>query len=248
MQIVNDHLRFPQAPLVEPTTSGFIHFAAEVDRRPPFLYVWESRRKRALLARCKELARRLERLDEVLSAVVFKAVFIPPGRGRFLRQRRGKVHIARFDIAVLIETTSVDAARTIRQHPLCQELEHTLREGASYVHAVVARNARRIGDVDHSRDGVFLFNYFFSDDTQENLDVWEYTAGWFAAETGLDNSTLLLPEPGERSEYGIINHCRWDHMTDILPSLLFKPTFRTYVLANFEANHVAAMPILYRLA
>ena len=37
-------------------------------------------------------------------------------------------------------------------------------------------------------------------------------------------------------------------MRDVLPSLVFKRTFRTYVLANFEANRVAAMPILYRMA
>ena len=37
-------------------------------------------------------------------------------------------------------------------------------------------------------------------------------------------------------------------MGDVLPSMIFKRTFRTFVLANFEANDVAAMPILYRLA
>ena len=102
--------------------------------------------------------------------------------------------------------------------------------------------------MDHSRQGVFLFNYFFADDTAQNLAVWEYTAGWFVQETGLNNSTVLLPRGGERSNYNIINHCRWDRMQDVLPSLIFKRTFRTYVLANFEANRVAAMPILYRMA
>jgi len=78
--------------------------------------------------------------------------------------------------------------------------------------------------------------------------VWEYTAGWFGQETGLDNSTVLLPRDGERSEYNIMNHYRWDRLLDVMPSLLFKRSFRDYVLANFEANNVAAMPILYRMA
>jgi hypothetical protein len=36
-------------------------------------------------------------------------------------------------------------------------------------------------------------------------------------------------------------------MRDVVPSLILKRTFRSYVLANFEANKVAAMPILSRM-
>lgn len=93
-----------------------------------------------------------------------------------------------------------------------------------------------------------MFNYFFADDTAQNVAVWEDTAGWWGQETGLNNSTVLLPREGEDSNYNIINHCRWDSLREVLPSLAFKRTFRTFVLANFEANNVAAMPILYRVA
>ncbi|WP_199616379.1 hypothetical protein [Paenibacillus alkalitolerans] len=65
--------------------------------------------------------------------------------------------------------------------------------------------------------------------------------------TGLDNSTLLLPAEGESSQYGVINHCRWDRLSDIVPDLLFRRSFRKYVLDNFESNGIAAMPILYKL-
>ena len=126
-------------------------------------------------------------------------------------------------------------------------MERTIREAATFAHVITATNARRIGAVDHGRQGVFLFNYFFADDTAQNLAVWEYTAGWFEQETGLDNSTVLLPRGGELSNYNIVNHCRWDRMRDVVPSLILKRTFRSYVLANFEANKVAAMPILYRM-
>ncbi len=127
-------------------------------------------------------------------------------------------------------------------------MEDAIRKTASYIHVITATNVKRINAVDHKRSGVFLFNYFFADDTNQNLDVWEYTAGWFEQETGLDNSILLLPVDRDKSKYNIINHCRWDKLRDILLSLLFKRTFRTYVLDNFEANKVAAIPILYRLA
>ena len=113
---------------------------------------------------------------------------------------------------------------------------------------VALNNGRRMGPVDLSRVGVFLFNYFYADRRAQNLAVWEYTAGWFADQTGLDNSTLLIPEAGQDCPYTVINHCRWDRLGDILPSLLLKPSFRSYVLRHFEANDTAAIPILYRLA
>jgi hypothetical protein len=40
--------------------------------------------------------------------------------------------------------------------------------------------------------------------------VWDYLAGWYEAETGLDNSILLEPLKGEQSDYVLINHARWD--------------------------------------
>jgi hypothetical protein len=68
-------------------------------------------------------------------------------------------------------------------------------------------------------------------------------------ETGLDNSTLLVPLEGERSDYLAINNARWE---ESLPRFLWRQfsrkSFRTYVLANLEANCVGAMPVLYRLA
>jgi hypothetical protein len=119
---------------------------------------------------------------------------------------------------------------------------------SSYTHKTAAKNARKIEDVDKNRQGVFLFNYFYADDPKELLPVWEYTAGWFTDVTELNNSTLLLPCDGEESQYGVINHCRWDRLSDIVPDLLFRPSFRNYVLKNFESNGIAAMPILYKLA
>lgn len=201
-----------------------------------------------MIPRLKKWCRGLERLPGVSSAVVFDAILVPPGRGKFLRERPGKVHIARFDLAVLIETEDAEAAEAVRDLSAYREMRRAVREAASFVHEIEATNVRRIGPVDHKKNGAFLFNYFFADDTAQNLSVWEYTAGWFEQETGLDNSTVLLPKAGEDCEYNIINHCRWDGLSDILPSLLFKRTFRSYVLANFEANDVAAMPIFYRLA
>ena len=129
-----------------------------------------------------------------------------------------------------------------------QNTEDTYKARTKKSLTVTGVNVRRIGPVDHSKKGVFLFNYFYADQVNQNLQVWEYTAGWFQDQTGLDNSTVILPDLVKESSYKIINHCRWDHLIDILPSLIFKRSFRKFVLKNFEANNVATMPILYRLA
>jgi hypothetical protein len=96
---------------------------------------------------------------------------------------------------------------------------------------------------------VFLFNYFVGDDPDVVLNLWDYLAGWYAVETGLDNSTLLVPLEGERSDYVAINSARWDgNPLGFVLQQATKESFRSYVLANLEANHVGAMPVLYRLA
>jgi len=37
LRIVNEHLRFPRVSLIERSSSHFVHIAAEIDRRLPFL-------------------------------------------------------------------------------------------------------------------------------------------------------------------------------------------------------------------
>ncbi len=125
----------------------------------------------------------------------------------------------------------------------------TLTGQARRMHQVAARNVRRVGDVDKSRPGLFLFNYFVGDDPGLAVELWDYLAGWYEAETGLDNSTLLAPLEGEKSDYVLINHARWDRSLPLFVARqLPKKTFRSYMLANLTAHHVAAMPVLYHLA
>lgn len=246
LKIVNDHLRFPKVRLEEPPNSGFYLLALEVDSKGPF-FLRESHRKKDLLNQIQELLHTIKKIEYVIDASVFKARIIPPGKGAFLRKRKGKVHLAKFDVVVLIETTNYACAKTLRQNPILFNLEVLARENSRFQHAATAKNIRRMGGVDHNRQGVFLFNFFYSDDVDINLKVWEYTAGWFEQETKLDNSTLLRTQEDDSRLYNVINHCRWDKLSQVIPSLLFKRSFRSYVLANFEANNTAPIPILYKL-
>lgn len=247
LQIVGPKNQFPQVSLVEPTASGYLLLAAEVDHRPPIGFFIESTRKRRLIKSLKEFAKTLESDDAVIDTSVFKALIIPPGRGAFLKQRP-HVEVVRFDVVMLLEFTSVEAVQRFRETPEWNDILATTEQNARKVINIAASNVRHIGPVDHSVNGVFLFNYFYADSLEQNLNVWNYTAGWFQDQTGLDNSTVLLPEDATEVPYPIINHCRWDTLRDILPALLFNKTFRPFVLENFEANNTAAMAILYRLA
>ncbi len=236
--------RFPQARLVVPTTSGYLLLAAEVDRRPMFLP--NSRAKRRLLRQIQRLLRGLRADQRVLEAVAFDGLLTPARRGELLEQRP-EVPVARFDLAVLVETTSPTTAAELEAEPLWGELVATIEAASRRSYHLRGHNVRRMGPVDHHRQGVFLFNYFYADRTDLNLAALQYTAGWFADQTGLDNSTVLLPDDTSEPRYRLVNHARWDRLADVLPSLIFKRSFRTYVLAHFKANGVAAMPVLYRL-
>jgi hypothetical protein len=239
--------RYAKAKLVEPTQSGYILISAEVDRRLGFLP--NSRKKRRLIAECKQLCRQLAQDPSILEAVVFDANFITPGEDKeFLEKRRPGGRFPDFDLSVLIETSNPRAADAVNEFALYERMERAIHDAANDTVAITATNPKRIGPVDHSRNGSFLFNYFVADDTEQMLAVFDYTAGWWEQETGLDNSTVLLPREGQRTDYAIINHCRWDHLWNFMPSILFKRSFRNYVLANFYANNITPRAHIYRLA
>ncbi|MDQ6669979.1 MAG: hypothetical protein M3069_04410 [Chloroflexota bacterium] len=166
----------------------------------------------------------------------------------YLKARRDSIHVARFDIVVLVETTSPATAHQVQGTPAYRALLDAIEGPATDVHVMAARNIKRVADVDKTRQGVFLFNYFVGDDPSVVVQLWDYMAGWYAVETALDNSTLLAPLEGERADYVIVNHARWDgSLLGVLRRQFMNSSFRSYVLANLDANHVGAMPVLYRV-
>ncbi len=228
-----------RARLQVPTAQGFLLLAAEVG-------TWRGPFPTASALLTKRLAEMAPEID-AREATVFQAVLRPPGEGAELLAERG-IPPARYDVVVLIRTASVDAALASREDPAYRRVSATLRAAARRTHEVVADNVARLGDVDHSQDHAFLFNYFYADDRDTLLQVWEHTAGWFQARTALANSWLMRPLDGEPSDYGIVNHASWPTLRTFLPSLLLRPSFRSFVLSNFKANGIAAQPIIYRRA
>ncbi|GAB3960308.1 hypothetical protein GCM10028805_57680 [Spirosoma harenae] len=221
---------------------------AEVDPAVGPFFLWSSTKKQALLKQLKSWCQQLETEHNLMGAVVFKARLIPPGQSKFTGHPTEKIRLAYYDVVVLVEANTLATLTVLQQSSAYQEIEKAMKGAAGHSHSFLATNVRRISPVNHQRQGVFLFNYFLANDLQQNLAVWEYTAGWFEVETKLTNSTVLQPVDPHQSMYTLVNHCRWDSLFTILPSLLFKPSFHSYVLANFQANQVAPMPILYKLA
>jgi hypothetical protein len=149
---------------------------------------------------------------------------------------------------MLVEATSPQAAWEGQQTLEYQALVHALRSKAKEMHIIVAHNAKRVGDVDKTRKGPFLFNYFVGEDAQVTLALRDYLAGWYAVETGMENSTLLIPLEGESSDDLIINHARLDSLLRFLWHQFSKKSFKSYMQANLDANRVGAMPVFNRLA
>ncbi len=253
MRLVNDQLVVP-ARLTQPSGHGFVILAAEVGRWIGPLAA-PSRRRRRLIADLRALGARLAERDDVVEAIIFRGALRPPGEGSQLLARRG-VRPARYDVVVLIRARSVGAVTAVAADEAFRAMVARINRCARHGYRAAAGNAARIADVDHSRDSWFLFNYFHGESPESVYRVWKYTAGWFQRRTALADSTLLRPLPGEATDAGLIdgptaslvNHASWPALRLFLPALLFDDTFRSFVLANFAANGVAAQPILYRRA
>lgn len=249
LELVNPDPRYAKVHLVEPAPLGYLLLAADVQAaHRPGPVLRRSPDKHQLLGVLKWQAKKLAEVDAVERATVYDAMaFIPPGG--YVKDRPVALPRAWFDVAILVETVSPGAADEVRAAPSYQELAETLTGQARRVYQVAARNLRRVGDVDKTRPGLFMFNYFVGDDPGLAVELWDYLAGWYEAETGLDNSTLLAPLEGEKTDYVMINHARWDGSLPLfMARQLPKKSFRSYMLANLTAHHVASMPVLYRLA
>jgi hypothetical protein len=244
LRIVNPKSKYGRAALVEPAPLGYIHVAAAVEPPSRGPLPGRSESKAALLANLKTLARQLERMETVRKATVYRGILLPPTSGY---AKRIATHPARYDVVVLIETTSPETIEEVQRAEPYKLLIEAVSEAARDLHVMPARCIRRLGDVDKTRPGLFLFNYFVADDPEVALELWDYLAGWYQSETGLDNSTLLAPI-GD-ADYVFVNHARWDlSLASFMIRQTAKPSFFTYVLANLKANRSGAMPLLYQIA
>ena len=225
-----------KARLVEPLPSGFVHLSISAGGWPIPPALPSGRRRRAR-KRLHELAAAIG--NDVIDATVFTALVRAPGG------REAAAEVA-YDLVLLVETSSVERARELVSSTTWRSRVDPLIQTSSAHLEFVASNIQRMASVDHSRRGVFLFNYFSAPTVEANLFAWQYTAGWFQDQTGLDNSTVLEPE--DDGPFSLVNHCRWDHLADVMPKLVFARSFREFVLRVFDENRVKPRPLLFRIS
>jgi hypothetical protein len=250
LHLVNADPRYPKATLLEPTSRGYIYIAAAV-RPGKMPFVLPNARRSNLLHALKDHVRKLARVDTIVKIDVFRAIVMPPTArfSQYLKQRGSSLRIANFDVMVLIQTTSTASARHLQTTPAFGVLVETIRRQTERVHVMSARNIKRIGEVETTKQGLFLFNHFAAADPDVMLELWEHLAGWYMVETGLDNSVALMPVAGQSSDYTIVNWARWDvHPLRHFWHQLSKKSFWKYVTTNLDANSAASMPIYCRLA
>jgi hypothetical protein len=242
--IVNAKPRYRPATLVEPPGLGYLLLSADVEPPTgPRPFPGSSATKTALLGRVKSAAADLAQVDAVERATVYRTVLAPPAAGYARTVERP----ARFDVHVLAETTSPDRIAGVEATEAFTQLRKELDTEASRVDVMRARCVKCIADVDKSRPGLFLFNYFVAEDADVALRLWDHLTGWFMTETGIDNSTVL--QPTDRSQYAFVNHARWDYGVPRLWLRMFtKPSFWSFVQKNMNENRTGSMPTLCRLA
>ncbi|KAA8884789.1 hypothetical protein F3087_33020 [Nocardia colli] len=213
----------PPPPYVEPTAYGYLYlgFRADPPRRIPL--VPRSSRRRQVLRRCQEVTRRLRAMDQVVSARAYRAVAIQPSPVS-----------PRFDVIVLIETTTPDTVAAVQITPEVQQL------GADFV--MPARNIRRLGDIDRSPSGTFLFNHFTADDPDRALRYFDSVAGWFSRDAKVDDIALLGPL--EDAPYVFINQVRLPGTLAAFILALLGPNFRNSVYRKMRANRVGFASII----
>lgn len=214
-----------EATFTEPAPYGYLYVGMRIDppRRLPF--VRESAARAEVLQKCTSVARRLNTLAEVISVVVYEAVLIPPAK-----------HGPRFDVMVLIRTTSPETITAVEAAEAYRELD------ADFVMA--ARNSRRIGDIDRSGTGAFLFNHFTATDAGRALRTWEDIAGWFTDKAAIDDSALL--QPVRAAPYVFVNHVRLPGSPIRFSLRLLKPSFRRSVSKRLGANGMGFAAVLCR--
>ena len=250
-RILNPDPGYPSPSLAAPTDLGYLYAAATVAPGSLLPFVAPSDHRERALATVRALADVMPTVDGVIDATVFRAIAIPPTAkfSKFLRAANGAIPVANFDLIVLVRCSSVEKAEEVCESPPYRQLLEALRAEAERLLVMVARNVRRIADVEIDRNGLFLFNHFAAARPAVLPGLWDRLAGWYVARMGLCNSVALAPVNSGQQDYPIVDWVRWDaHPIAHFAGMLCKPSFWRFVVANLDANHAASMPIYCRLA
>jgi hypothetical protein len=218
----------------EPVPGTWLYLGLAVDPRTLGPKVRRSAERARVIARCHALLDGLGVGDRggLAAATVLETVLIPPLRG-----------VPRFDVVVLVRVDVVENAAG-RLAAVRAAFE---ADGMPVVQAMTAYNVRRFGDTERTWDATFLLNHFTAPDPDDAQATWEDISGWYAGVLGVDNSTLLRPEP--EAPYALINYVRLAGApVPFLLRQLSTPSYYRQVRARLRAHGMAFLPLLLRPA
>ena len=142
MKIVNANLAQSikeQGMLKKPNSYGYICIAAEVER--PSLFSSNSSEKKTLLLELKSLSKELNlSTSSINRADEFDAFIIPPGSkegSALIKEKNYDVHIAAFDIVILIECESVSDALTVKKSQEVKKLINIITIKSTHMDVMV---------------------------------------------------------------------------------------------------------------
>lgn len=244
--LVHPRPKFRPVPLIEPPRTGYLHLAGAVE--PPHGGVGRpghSRVKTHLLDLLRAEAEDVASLTEVKRASVYRAVAVAPTVGW---DPPDGPHNAPYDVVVLVETRTPGDIAQVRDSRAYRNLRRRLDGASGDVHEMTARCAKCLADVDRGHQGLFQFTYFVGEDAGRTAELWEYLTGWYATETGLDNSVLLEPLDAAASDYTFVAHARWDTSLAAVTLRQFgRPSFYRFLQPTLRHNRTSAMPVLHHL-
>jgi hypothetical protein len=243
-RITNPGGRYHRASLIEPSHSGYVHIAAQIDPPARPGPARPTRARNEALAQLGRERARLAQQHPEWTVDLFRAVGFPPLDALPIPERYRST-VAFYDVILLIKTTTPAELPSLSEDAAYQAMLDVVDRRARGVTITEARNARRIADVP-SDQKLHLFNHFLAEDTSA-LDVWDYVAGWYQQEMRLKNSEVLAPIDPNGTPFAFINHASWNMaLARFISRQLSRPSFRSFVLANLRDNDIGSLPYLYR--
>ncbi len=208
----------------EPSADHFLYVGWTVDPPARLPIVRRSEPRARMIERCCDYAREAERREGTVSAIVFETEVMPPLPGT-----------PRYDVLMLLRVRS--------RHELAREAVEVRDLAPEFT--MSARNTRRIGNTDRTRDASFLFNHFVAQRPDMAVAGFERVAGWFPSRLGVDNTTLLQPDDYETAPYAFVNYVRVPGgARRFLLRMLTRPTFYSHVRRVLREHHMRALPLL----
>jgi hypothetical protein len=221
-------MSYPSPAFAEPLTGAFAYIAWSVDpvRRGPFLS--RSAIRAAKIAEIAAIADRIRLRPDIGRVRVFEATVMLP-----------LAAMPHYDVVMLAQTATGEAAGALIDDP---ELAQT---GPAVT--FLATNAARFGVTDNDApDAAILLNHFTGTAASAAaVATWKQLSAWFAAKTGIDNSTLLQPD--QPAPFLLVNYARLPAgVVGFLLNQLLRPRFHRFVRGLLARNQMTSLPLFLR--